>query len=48
MGGPQHRPSPDDPEITTCEVDCYNAFDFDDDMDIDLMDFAGFQTVYEP
>ncbi len=48
IGGPQRRPSPSDPAITTCEVDCYNAFDFDDDMDIDLMDFADFQMEYDP
>ncbi len=32
--------------ITTCEVDCYNAFDFDDDLDIDLLDLAEFQINY--
>lgn len=48
MNGPQRRPSPDDPDITLCEVNCFNAFDFEDDMDIDLLDFAEFQVEYEP
>jgi hypothetical protein len=47
-GGPQRRPAPDDPTITICEVDCFNALDFDDDMDIDLADFADFQMEYNP
>lgn len=42
LGTPGQRPNPDDPEITTCEVECYNAFDFDDDFDVDLKDFAAF------
>lgn len=48
LTGPGVRPAPDDPDVTTCEVDCHNAFDFDDDMDTDLLDFAEFQTVFDP
>ncbi len=48
LDGPERRPAPADPGVTTCEVDCFNAFDFDDDLDIDLADFAAFQTVYDP
>ncbi len=48
ISGPELRPEPADPFVTTCEVDCYNAFDFDDDLDIDLADFAVFQWVYDP
>lgn len=48
LDGPERRPAPADPGFTTCEVDCYNAFDFDDDLDIDLMDFAAFQRKYNP
>lgn len=45
MAGPESIPQPNDPEVTTCEVDCHNAFDFDDDLDVDLEDFADFQRV---
>lgn len=48
MSGPDVRPAPDDSSITLCEVLCYNALDFDDDMDIDILDFAEFQVVYRP
>ena len=48
LGGPDLIPDPDDPEVTTCEVECLNAFDFDDDRDVDLRDFAGFQLVFGP
>lgn len=44
--GPGVRPTPSDPDVTTCEVDCHNAFDFDDDLDIDLLDFAEFQVIF--
>jgi len=46
VNGPQVRPAPSDPDVSTCEVDCHNAFDFDDDMDVDLMDFAEWQMKY--
>jgi hypothetical protein len=46
FSGPGTRPSPNDPAITTCEVTCLNAFDFDDDLDVDLADFAAFQGLY--
>jgi hypothetical protein len=42
MDGPAARPSPDDPAITTCEVECVNAFDFDGDLDVDLSDQTAF------
>ncbi|MGB0714404.1 MAG: hypothetical protein ACPGXK_00905 [Phycisphaerae bacterium] len=48
MDGPGIRPAPDDPFVTTCEVDCHNAFDFDNDLDVDLRDFALLQTLYSP
>jgi hypothetical protein len=45
FAGPQTRPNPQEPSITTCEVDCHNAFDFDDDLDVDLLDYAELQTL---
>jgi hypothetical protein len=48
MNGPEQRPAPNDPDIATCEVDCFNAFDFNDDMDVDLEDLARLQRVYLP
>lgn len=48
MNGPERRPEPNDPTITTCEVHCHNAHDFDDDLDIDLLDFAEFQVAFNP
>lgn len=44
FSGPGLRPNPSNPQITTCEVDCHNAFDFDDDLDVDLFDYAEFQV----
>ncbi|MCB9850423.1 MAG: hypothetical protein H6817_06925 [Phycisphaerales bacterium] len=44
-GGPEHVPDPYEPGVTTCEVECLNAFDFDDDRDVDLSDFAAFQRL---
>lgn len=44
--GPAVRPMPDDPNITICEVDCHNAFDFDNDLDTDLRDFAELQVRF--
>ena len=44
MAGEGVLPGPDDPAVTTCEVECLNAFDFDEDRDVDLMDFACFQA----
>lgn len=41
---PGARPAPSDPATTTCEVTCLNAFDFDNDQDLDLSDVASFQT----
>lgn len=46
MNGPQVRPAPADPEVTLCEVECHNAFDFDDDLDVDLRDVAEYQAHY--
>jgi hypothetical protein len=44
-GGPERVPQPNDESVTTCEVECLNAFDFDDDRDIDLMDVAVLQQL---
>lgn len=41
--GPDVMPDPDDPGVTTCVVECLNTFDFDDDRDVDLADYAEFQ-----
>ncbi len=46
FSGPGARPTPDDPAITACEVTCLNAFDFDNDLDLDVADFAAFQQSY--
>lgn len=43
--GPNATPQPDDPAVTTCEVECLNAFDFDEDDDIDARDFAVLQRL---
>lgn len=48
LSSPDVFPTPDDPDITTCEVDCHNAFDFDNDLDVDLRDYAEFQTMFGP
>lgn len=48
MNGPNRRPVPSEPAVTTCEVECHNAFDFDDDMDVDFADFAAFQQMFDP
>jgi hypothetical protein len=44
-GGPLGIPQPDAPGVTTCEVACVNAFDFDDDRDVDLRDAAAMQRA---
>ena len=46
LAGPNQTPAPSDPLITTCEVDCINAFDFDDDLDVDMEDYAQFMVVF--
>jgi len=46
LNGPDVLPAPDDPDVADCEVECLNAFDFDEDRDIDLEDQAVFQRVY--
>ena len=51
MNGPDSYCVPADPAITTCEVECVNAFDFgasldEVDLDVDLLDFAEFQTLF--
>lgn len=46
LSGPGQRPDPQDPSITLCEVECTNAFDYDEDLDVDLRDFAQFQNDY--
>jgi len=48
LAGPDLEPSPNNPEVTTCKVECLNAFDFADDRDVDMKDFAGFQAEYDP
>jgi hypothetical protein len=44
--GPEATPAPDEPDVTTCEVECLNAFDFDADDDVDLADFAEWQIRF--
>ena len=44
QGGPGVLPDPQDPAVTTCVVECLNAFDFDNDRDVDLADFATLQA----
>jgi hypothetical protein len=46
MAGVGARPDPYLPGVTTCEVECLNAFDFDNDQDVDLIDFAEFQVLF--
>jgi len=45
LAGTAQSPAPNEPALTTCEIDCLNAFDFDDDLDVDLADYAGFQRA---
>jgi hypothetical protein len=45
--GPDATPLPDDPDVTTCEVECLNAFDFDADDDVDVADFARLQERFD-
>lgn len=45
LSGPNQTPTPNDPSLTTCEVECLNAFDFDGDLDVDLQDYVMFSTV---
>ncbi|MCP4249294.1 MAG: hypothetical protein GY778_19810 [bacterium] len=42
MAGPDTAPSPTPP---TTPQDCLNVFDFDDEADVDLFDFAAFQAI---
>jgi hypothetical protein len=46
MAGPEVLPEPDDPEITTCVVECLNAFDFDVDGDVDIVDVGVFTQLF--
>jgi len=46
ISGPGVFPEPNDSEVTTCVVDCFNAFDFEPDRDIDLRDFAKYQNEF--
>ena len=46
LSGPGEIPAPDDPAVTTCEVECLNGFDFDEDRDVDLRDFAELQLAF--
>lgn len=46
LGHPDAFPAPHDPAVTSCEVYCANAFDFDIDLDVDLHDVAEFQVLY--
>jgi hypothetical protein len=48
LAGVNATPAPDDPAITTCEVECLNAFDFDNDLDVDLADYAALQRAVHP
>jgi hypothetical protein len=44
MAGPDTPPSP---SATECADACLSAFDFGDDTDVDLDDFAQFQFVFQ-
>ena len=44
MNGPGQFPDPQ--QVTSCEVDCLNGFDFEADLDVDLGDFAAFQRTF--
>ncbi|MCG3131577.1 MAG: hypothetical protein FLDDKLPJ_02381 [Phycisphaerae bacterium] len=46
LSGPAVRPAPDDPDVTTCETECVNAFDLDADRDVDLRDVAQMQNRF--
>ena len=46
MAGMNTTPDPYLLGVTTCEVECLNAFDFDNDRDVDLWDFAEFQVSF--
>jgi len=46
LAGPNQTPTPNDPMLTTCEVDCINAFDFDGDLDVDMFDYAEFEVLF--
>jgi hypothetical protein len=43
---PDALTTPNDPAVTTCAVECVNAFDFDEDLDVDLRDVAEFQVAF--
>ena len=45
MAGPYRRPTPTPP---TSVPQCLNAFDFNDDNDVDLADYASFQQAMTP
>ena len=47
MNGPLLRPDIEQSTVVDCEVTCHNAFDFDDDLDIDLRDIADWQLLME-
>ncbi|HNO78579.1 MAG TPA: hypothetical protein PKN33_11015 [Phycisphaerae bacterium] len=44
LDGPDATPTPDLPDAT--DADCIQAFDQDDDNDVDLADFASFQAAF--
>jgi hypothetical protein len=44
LAGPDIVPQPT--TFTTCEIDCLNWFDLDDENDVDLRDIAEFQNVF--
>jgi len=46
LSGPDMRPTHHAPATAACEGECHNAFDFDNDLDLDLLDFAEFQTIF--
>ena len=45
MAGPNATPNPTLPGVTA--QNCLDAFDFDEDSDVDLQDSAAFQIVYD-
>ncbi|MGB0716323.1 MAG: hypothetical protein ACPGXK_10620 [Phycisphaerae bacterium] len=48
FSGPENWPQVDQALSVDCEVTCHNAYDFDNDLDVDLRDFADWQVKLTP